>query len=104
MTVVVLVTAKNLKEARRIAGHLLNKKLAACVNLIEGVRSFFFWEGKMDHSREVLLIIKSDKKRLSRLTKEVKALHSYDTPEVIALPVIGGSQDYLRWIEETVGA
>jgi len=99
MYIVVLVTAANKKEAQKIASGLLEKKLAACVNISEKVGSFFWWQGKIDQAQEALLIIKSQKSKLTRIIKTVKSLHSYKVPEIIALPIIGGNQDYLRWID-----
>ena len=99
--IVVMVTAKDEKEARGIARVLLEKKLAACVNVIKGVQSFFWWEGKVDQAQEILLVIKTCQKSLSQLIENVKAVHSYDVPEIIALPIVGGSEDYLNWVNET---
>lgn len=99
---VIFVTCANLKEARRIAKGLLEKKLAACVSITSPVESFFWWEGKIDHAEEVLLIIKSKKTKLPALMQLVKSLHSYQVPEIIALPVTQGYRPYLRWIDASV--
>ena len=101
MSIVVLVTAKDTAEAEKIAKGLLNKKLAACVNVLEGVKSLFWWEGKIDQAQETLLVIKSQKKHFKGIVKEVKALHSYSVPEVIALPIGAGNPDYLKWIKDS---
>ncbi len=102
MYIVVFVTAKDKSEAERIAQGLLEAKLVACVNILDGVKSMFWWEGKVDHSQEALLILKSRKDRFSHIVEKVKSLHSYDLPEIIALPIIEGSKDYLAWIDSSV--
>lgn len=101
--VVILVTASNKKEAQKIADGLVGSKLAACVNIIDKIDSLFFWESKIDKAKECLLIIKSKKEKLPKIIKAVKSLHSYKVPEIIALPVVGGSKSYLRWIDASVG-
>jgi periplasmic divalent cation tolerance protein len=98
---VVFVTASNKKEAERIAGGILKEKLAACVNIIEKITSFFWWEGKIDRASECLLIIKTRKALLAKLIKKVRALHSYEVPEIIALPIVAGNKKYLEWINES---
>ena len=102
MNIVIFVTAANKKEARKIAAGLVKEKLAACVNIIEGVRSLFRWQGKIDMAQEVLLVIKSRKTLMNRLIKKVKSLHSYEVPEIIALPIIEGSKTYLDWIDNSI--
>lgn len=102
MHIVVLVTAANKKEAQKIASGLIRKKLAACVNIVDTVNSIFFWQGKAQKSKESLLIIKSTKAKFPRLAGLVKSLHSYDLPEMIALPIVAGYKPYLRWINESV--
>lgn len=102
MYTVIFVTASNKKEARRIAQELLKNKLVACVNIIEKVESFFWWKGKIDQAKEVLLIAKSRKDKLEKIIKRVKAVHSYEVPEIIALPVAGGYKQYLKWIDESL--
>ena len=101
-SIVVLITAKNKTQARKIAQGLLKDRLMACANIIEGVESMFLWQGKIDKASEVLLIIKTHQKVFDKLVAKVKLLHSYQTPEIIALPVVQGSEDYLKWIEESV--
>jgi len=97
--IIILVTASSEEEAKKIARALAEKKLAACVNLIKDIRSIFRWKGKLSDEREVLLIIKTRKKLYKNVEEEVKVLHSYEVPEIIALPVISGSKDYLYWID-----
>lgn len=98
--IVVLVTAKNLREARKIAGRLVEEKLAACVNVIPRVESVFFWKGKICKENEALMIIKTRRAIFTRLERRVKKLHSYTVPEVIALPIEKGSKEYLSWVRE----
>jgi periplasmic divalent cation tolerance protein len=99
--IVVLITAGSEEEARKIAGALVDDHLAACVNIVSGILSFFFWEAKAQTARESLLICKSRAPLLQSLINRVKALHSYSVPEIIALPIAGGSADYLAWIGES---
>lgn len=100
---VVFVTAADKKEAEKIARAILKKKLAACVNIIDKVQSYFWWKGKIDHAKEVLLIIKTRKPLLEKLIKEIRALHSYDVPEIIALTINSGNKKYLDWIDGSTG-
>ena len=100
--IVVLVTAKNKKEAAKIAQGLLGAKLIACANIIDGVQSLFRWQGKIDSSKEVLLVLKTKKILFKRIVAKVKSLHSYQTPEIIALPIVHGCDDYLSWISSSV--
>ena len=95
----VLVTAGSMEEAEKIAGKLLDEKKAACVNIIPGVKSFFRWEGKKESNEEVLMIVKSRVEILDEVIEAVKTNHSYDVPEIIALPIAGGDENYLKWME-----
>ncbi len=96
--VVVYVTAKDLAEGRKIAQYLLAQKLAACVNIVNAVESHYSWEGKLEQSSEVLLIIKTRRALFAKLTKAVKQVHSYSVPEIIALPILAGEKKYLTWL------
>jgi periplasmic divalent cation tolerance protein len=98
--IVVLVTCGSEEEAAKIANSLVEEGLAACVNIISPVRSFYRWEGKIWDEKEWMLIIKTQKKRFEGLEKKVKSLHSYSIPEIIALPVVEGFAPYLKWLEE----
>ena len=99
--VVVLITAPSLEVGQEIAHLLLEKRLAACVNIVPAVSSFFHWEGKVSREQETLLIVKSRADLFeASLLPTVKAAHPYQVPEIIALPVIMGAQDYLEWIEK----
>ena len=102
MYIVIFITCSNKKEAKHIAQKLIKNRLAACVNIIEEIESVFWWQGKIDNAREVLLIIKSKKSKLNSIIKLVKSVHSYEVPEIIALPIIGGYKPYLDWLDESV--
>jgi periplasmic divalent cation tolerance protein len=99
---VVLMTASSQEEAERIAQALVTEMLAACVNVVPGVTSFYRWEGKLQRDQEWLLAAKSRRDVLDRLIERVQTLHSYDVPEIIALPLAGGSEPYLRWLDSIV--
>lgn len=101
MHIVILVTAKDEVQAKRIAEKLVAEKLVACANIVPGVQSIFRWEGKVDRAREVLLILKSRRRHFPVIVKTIQALHSYDVPEVIALPIVEGNKDYLKWLTES---
>jgi periplasmic divalent cation tolerance protein len=96
--IVVYVTAGSLDEADRLARGLVEERLAACVNRIGPIQSVYRWEGKLEQSEEHLLIIKTERDLFSALEKRVRELHTYSVPEIVALPIIDGSQDYLRWL------
>lgn len=98
--IVVLITASGAEEARRISDKLLERKKAACVNIIERVSSHFLWHGKKDSAKESLLIVKSRISYLDDIIKIVKKIHSYKLPEIIAIPIKGGDRDYLKWIKD----
>jgi periplasmic divalent cation tolerance protein len=100
--IVVYVTAGSADEADRLARSLVDERLAACVNRIKSVQSVYRWQGKVEQSEEELLIIKTSRDRFASLEKRVRELHSYSVPEVIALPIIEGSSNYLKWLKEQV--
>jgi periplasmic divalent cation tolerance protein len=102
MHVVILATAPDKKIARAIAQGLIRKKLAACVNILDKVESVFWWEGRPQRAREILLVIKTSKAKSEKAIRAVKSLHSYEVPEIIALPIIAGYRPYLNWINESV--
>ncbi len=99
--IVVLVTVGSEAEAEHIASTLVEQKLVACVNVLPGILSVFQWEGAVTKEREVLLIAKTVSQLFDRVAHAVKAAHSYDLPEVIALPVQHGLPEYLSWVRET---
>jgi periplasmic divalent cation tolerance protein len=96
----VLTTCSSEEEAHRIAEALVSEKAAACGTIVKDVRSVYFWQGKLEDDREVLLIMKTAGESFPRLCSRIKEFHSYKVPEIIALPIIDGSRDYLRWISE----
>lgn len=102
--IVVLITAPSQEAARGIANVLLEQKLAACVNVLPGIRSYYTWKGEPQEDQEVLLFVKT---RLAlfenRLIPAVKTVHPYELPEIIALPIQAGLEGYLKWIEEETG-
>jgi len=101
--IVVFVTTSNDEEAVRIARALVELGLAGCANIVSGVRSIYRWEGRMEDGSEALMIVKTRKDRFEALSKKVKELHSYSVPEIIALPIVKGCEDYLDWLEEVTG-
>jgi periplasmic divalent cation tolerance protein len=96
--IVVFVTAGSSAEGERLARALVEERLAACVNRIAGVQSVYRWEDKVEQSAEELLVIKTRAERFAALEKRVRELHSYSVPEIIALPVVDGSESYLHWL------
>lgn len=99
---VAFMTARDRDEARRIAHILVEERLAACCNIVEGVTSIYRWEGAVEESTEALVIIKTTEERLPDLARRIPELHSYDVPELIALPITGGSAPYLAWLLDGV--
>ena len=104
-TSIVLVTCGNLIEARRIAGKIVRKHLAACVTIVLGpTQSVYRWKGKVQTAREHLLLIKTIQKQVPALESEIKRHHTYEVPEILALPALWGSSDYLAWLQENSAA
>jgi periplasmic divalent cation tolerance protein len=100
----VYATAGDAAEARRIAHAVVEERLAACANIFDGMRSVYWWEGKVQEGSEAVLILKTTEDRLAALLARVKALHSYDCPCIEALPVVAGHQPFLDWVlQETQG-
>jgi periplasmic divalent cation tolerance protein len=102
--VVVFITTGSREEGERVAAALLEARLAACVNLLPGVTSWFWWEGKQDQADEVLLLAKTRRRLVERLVAAVRAVHSYDVFEAVALPIVGGSPEYLQWVRDETAA
>lgn len=98
--IVVLTTCSSEKEAKVIAKTLIEESLIACANVLPGVLSFFNWQGKLCEEDEVLMMMKSHTCHLDKIVERVQDLHSYDIPEIIALPVVGGSEAYLDWVRQ----
>ncbi|MEM2609485.1 MAG: divalent-cation tolerance protein CutA [Candidatus Bathyarchaeia archaeon] len=101
--IIVLVTAPSKDEAEKIAKTLLEERLIACANIIGPVHSLFWWQGKIDKAQEHLIIMKTRKDLFEKICERVKALHSYQIPEIIALPITEGLKDYLKWLDESLG-
>jgi periplasmic divalent cation tolerance protein len=97
--IIVLITAGSEEEAHKIARLLVKQKKAACVNILPGMDSLFRWKGKIDSAREALLLVKTRASLFPEIISLVKEIHSYEVPEIIALPIIAGSEDYLRWLD-----
>ncbi len=103
--IVVLVTASSERQAETIATALLEERLAACVHVTSPVRSLYRWEGRIVDDQEWQLVIKTQARLFDAVATRVRALHSYDVPEIIALPILDGTADYIDWIQrETQGA
>ncbi len=99
----VLSTAGSEKEGYRIGKILVEKRLAACVNVIPGITSFFFWEGKLCKDKEVMLLIKTTERNLRKIRNNIIKIHSYSVPEILFVKIAKGDKKYLDWIQETVG-
>jgi periplasmic divalent cation tolerance protein len=97
--IVVLITTGSEEEAQKIAELLVKEKKAACVSIVPRVDSLFRWKGKIDSAHESLLLVKTSASLLSEVISSVKQAHSYDVPEIIALPIIAGSEEYLEWLD-----
>ena len=100
--IVVFMTAANGEEAARLAEMLVGAHHAACVQILPQIESVYRWQGKIERQSEILLIAKTSRTKFDDLEREVRALHSYDTPEIIALPVVAGSARYLEWLDKSV--
>ncbi len=100
--IVIFITASSDDEAQRITKLLLEQRKVACINIVSGVDSRFWWKGKVDSARESLLVIKTRASVFQKVMKLVKTIHSYEVPEIIALPIIDGNDDYLKWIDAEV--
>ena len=97
--IVILCTCGSPEEAEKIARELVSQRLAACVSIVPGVRSLYQWKGAVEDSQETMLLIKSTRELFPRLQSELARLHSYEVPEIVALPVVDGSERYLAWID-----
>lgn len=97
---IVFMTAPNRREATRIARSLVREKLVACANIVPEVTSIFHWEGRVQKSREVLLILKTTNRRYHALENTIRSMHSYEVPEIVAVPVARGLDQYIEWVRE----
>jgi periplasmic divalent cation tolerance protein len=98
--VIVMVTTSSKHEAEKIVQHLLNERLIACSNIVGPVTSIFHWSGKMEKPEEYLILMKSHQDLFKKLERAVRALHSYKVPEIIVLPIVDGSKEYLNWLND----
>ena len=94
------ITTENKEEAQKVGAALIEARLAACVNILDGMTSMFFWEGKVQSENETVLIAKTRKDLADKVTEKVKEVHSYDCPCVVFLPVENGNPDFLQWLKE----
>jgi len=100
--VVIYITTGTDEEAQKVAEELLKQRKAACVSILPGVSSIFWWQDKLDSAQETLLIVKTKASLVDEIVRLVTEIHSYDVPEIIALPIMGGNLDYLEWIGKEV--
>lgn len=100
--IVVFMTAANGEEATRLADLLVGAHLAACVQILPEMESVYRWEGKIERQSEILLIAKTTTAKFAELEREVRALHSYETPEIVAVPLVAGSSPYLAWLFDSL--
>ena len=100
--IIILVTAKDKQEAEKITQSLLKERLIACANIVNPVTSFFHWSGKIDKAEECLIVMKSHMDLFSQVAEHVRRLHSYEVPEILALPIVEGSAAYLDWMSSVL--
>ena len=100
--IIILTTVSSKKEAELIGSKLIDKELAACVNIIPNIKSIYRWEGKINKDSEYLLIIKTVKRAEDDVFENIRKLHSYNTPEMISIPITGGEKSYLNWLSKSV--
>jgi periplasmic divalent cation tolerance protein len=100
----IMTTCPDMPAAEKIASELVDNSLAACVQLLPGIRSFFRWQGKVERADEILLLIKTTAQRYAEIENIINSLHSYEVPEIIAVPVTAGLRDYLNWIDDNTRA
>ena len=100
--IIVFITVPNFDVGEKIGSTLVEEKLTTCVNITSQIKSLYFWKGNVENDSEYLLIIKTRKDKFENLEKRVKEIHPYEVPEIVAIPIILGSKDYLDWIDETL--
>jgi periplasmic divalent cation tolerance protein len=101
--IVIFITTSSYDEARKIAAELVAQRKAACVNIVPRVNSIFRWKGKIENAEESLLVVKTRARLFPEVVSVVKGIHSYEVPEIIALPIVEGNPDYLAWLKEETG-
>ncbi len=102
MYVIIYITTSDRAEAQKIGETLIKKRLAACANVIENIHSIYWWKGKIERDDETLLLLKTKDDRIEDIINTVKQLHSYENPDITAIPLVKGSREYLRWIDDEV--
>jgi periplasmic divalent cation tolerance protein len=102
--IVVFSTCASVEDAEKIARRLVEARVAACVNILPGVRSIYRWKGQIEDAAECLLVVKSSRGAMAALRAEIEKIHPYDVPEILALSVVDGSENYLNWLEAELGA
>ena len=100
--VIIFITASSREEAENIGKVLVEERLAACCNIVDNISSIFRWKGEICRESEVLMLVKSTSGLFDDIVKKVKGIHSYEVPEIIAIPIIYGSEEYLKWVEEEI--
>ncbi len=98
----IYITASNVEEAERIAGEVVKRRLAACANIVDKISSVYWWEGEVQKDNEALLFLKSRKDKIREIIDFVKSIHSYENPAIVVFPIVDGSDEYLKWIDEEV--
>jgi periplasmic divalent cation tolerance protein len=101
--IVIMSTVSGEAEGQRIADGLVSRGLAACVNVLPGVTSYYKWQGKSEVGQELLMLIKTRASNYGKIRDVIKELHSYEVPEIVALPIVSGDESYLKWIDECLG-
>jgi periplasmic divalent cation tolerance protein len=101
-SILVFVTVASKEEARKIMRILLDQHLIACANLLGPVESQFWWKGKIDEAREYMVVMKSDEKLFKKLSEAIKQVHSYEVPEILAVPIVKGWKPYMRWLNASL--
>jgi periplasmic divalent cation tolerance protein len=100
--VLIMVTCASKEEARKVSGRLLAKRLVACTGILPKIESKFWWKGKLDSAAEILVTMKTVRSNFKKIEAEIKRIHSYEVPEIIAVPIVAGSRDYLDWMSRTI--
>jgi periplasmic divalent cation tolerance protein len=100
--IVVLCTCASMEDAERLARALLSGRLAACVSVVPGMRSFYHWQGGIEDSTECLLLIKTSREAFAELSAAIEKIHPYEVPEILALPVVAGAPNYLQWLDSSL--
>ncbi len=98
--IIVFVTTRDVAEAEKISKILVEEKLAACCNIVDKIRSIYFWDDKVCDENESLILIKTHSSNFKKLEKRIHSLHSYEVPEIVAIPVVQGSKEYLKWVKK----